>query len=448
MIPDAIVGHSIGEVAAAHLSGALWAALTILRQPLPQRTVNLETAIQVAAMNAGLNVSITAGNVLGNLERQALLSAQRLFSYREGIGSTSAAEIRAAGYAARCGVQQGIADMAERSSSVNGDGTELEMLKTWVRIAARAEHRSWHDALEGETIPYSQLFTIIGPNGRFQVARPYDPSLPLSETLACGHGIRVEPPRDTGVRLWDGSDPPPSPKPSPAPARTRPTTRVPDGRSLAATITVPGLPVFAPATRALGSVTRVHGDGALPALTVTENRVKKGVAAYVYDKRTGRALGIDVDPKKPWDALDIAHEIGHHLHQQVLSSHADYMDNNVSADLAPWYAAVRATPTFQRLERLRDDDFTMIRRGGRIVPVPNTSGEARIMLRVREVWARSYAQYIAISSGDSAMLDSVGALRDASSEQQTPYPFQWQDDEFEPVAREIEALFVRKGWMR
>jgi hypothetical protein len=427
--------------------GAIWTALGLAGVPAPQPSSRPSISLEALALEVGLNIAISDLSARAPVQRQAQIAASRLASYRAQGLLTRAAIARAANYAARWGTLQGVQDMADRSQALDADGKPLELLKTWVRLAARAERRNWHDALVGVTIPYSQSFEIIGPNGRYRVHRPYDPSLPLVETMRCGHGIRVEPPRDAGVRLWDGSDPPDR-TPTPTPARARPTTRVPDGRSLAATITVPELPVFAPAARALGNVTRVHGDGALPAITISQDRVKKGVAAYVYDERTGRALGINVDPKKPWDELDIAHEIGHHLHQQVLSSHADYMGNEVSADLQAWHAAVRATPTFQRLERLRDDDFAMIRRGGRIVPVPNTASEARILLRVRELWARSYAQYIAISSGDSAMLDSVGALRDVSNDQQTLYPYQWQDEEFEPVAREVEALFARKGWMR
>jgi hypothetical protein len=46
------------------------------------------------------------------------------------------------------------------------------------------------------------------------------------------------------------------------------------------------------------------------------------------------------------------------------------------------------------------------------------------------------------------MLSSVGALRDASPNQQLTHPYQWQDDEFEPIAQAIQAIFLKRGWIK
>jgi hypothetical protein len=108
-------------------------------------------------------------------------------------------------YGTRWAVQQAQADVGQYSSATNALGEPEELLKTWIRLSARAEHRSWHDALEGKTIPYSQKFKLESPNGMFLVDRPYDPILPLSETMRCGHGLRVDPPDGSGVMLWDGN---------------------------------------------------------------------------------------------------------------------------------------------------------------------------------------------------------------------------------------------------
>jgi hypothetical protein len=187
----------------AHLSGALWAGLGLLGIKPPRTTLEFETALQTVARASGIpELRITNKAVLSNLKGQATIATERISS--AGLGNT-AAIARGAGFATRWGVQQGIADMAQNSSALNVDGETLELLKTWVRLAARHEHRPQHDALEGLTIPYSQKFKIDGPNGTFLVDGPYDSSLPLSEKFACGHGLRIEPPRDAIVKTWNGS---------------------------------------------------------------------------------------------------------------------------------------------------------------------------------------------------------------------------------------------------
>ena len=186
--------------AQAHFLGTLWAGLGLLGVGLPRTKAEFASALQTQANNSGVRLpKISSKSVLERLAAQARIAEQRL-----AIARDNNAEKRAAGYAARWGVQQGIDDMAAGSTATNADGQEVELLKTWVRLASRAEHRGWHDALEGVTIRYSQLFVIRNPNGTFRVHRPYDSSLPIIEKIGCGHGIRVEPPRDSSVVLWNG----------------------------------------------------------------------------------------------------------------------------------------------------------------------------------------------------------------------------------------------------
>jgi hypothetical protein len=187
--------------ARAHLMGALWAGLGLLDVGLPRTKADFESALQTRAEESGVRLpKISSKPVLDRLETQVAIASQRLTETRD-----TNAQKRAAGYAARWGVQQGIDDMAAGSTATNADGQEVELLKTWVRLASRAEHRTWHDALEGVTIRYSQLFVIKSPNGTFRIMRPYDSSLPISEKIGCGHGIRVEPPRGADVQMWSGA---------------------------------------------------------------------------------------------------------------------------------------------------------------------------------------------------------------------------------------------------
>ncbi len=67
--------------------------------------------------------------------------------------------------------------------------------KVWVRAWPRKEHRDWHDALEGVTIPEEDLFTLPGgPNAGAQVYGPRDwEQVPdPGEHLNCGHALRYQ----------------------------------------------------------------------------------------------------------------------------------------------------------------------------------------------------------------------------------------------------------------
>jgi hypothetical protein len=68
------------------------------------------------------------------------------------------------------------------------------------------------------------------------------------------------------------------------------------------------------------------------------------------------------------------------------------------------------------------------------------------LLTPYEIWARAYSQYIAVRSGDPEMLDQVSRLRTRSGG--LYYPTQWDDADFEPIARAIDELMIQLGWRK
>lgn len=67
----------------------------------------------------------------------------------------------------------------------------------------------------------------------------------------------------------------------------------------------------------------------------------------------------------------------------------------------------------------------------------------RYLLTPTEMFARAYAQYIAVRSGNPAMRLDVRGYRVSWSKY--GYRAQWQDKEFGPVAHQMEALLRRRG---
>ena len=58
-----------------------------------------------------------------------------------------------------------------------------------------------------------------------------------------------------------------------------------------------------------------------------------------------------------------------------------------------------------------------------------------------ELWARSYAQYIAKKSGNQDMNAQLAEM------QESPFPSQWSDDDFAPIMEAIDGIFRAKGWI-
>jgi hypothetical protein len=63
-----------------------------------------------------------------------------------------------------------------------------------------------------------------------------------------------------------------------------------------------------------------------------------------------------------------------------------------------------------------------------------------------EIWARSFAQFVAMRSGDLTLMAELAELRTGSLRGMY-YLLQWTDEDFRPIADEIEALFEELGWI-
>lgn len=426
----------------AHATGAKWTVLDLLgaRKGLRARLEDLERRIG----ELGIRVEFDDPKVIGRVEGQAQLAGSLLEqAVQAGPPRAVGADARAAAYAVRWGVQQGIADVAEQARAEAG-GREVELLKVWVRLASRLEHRAWHDALEGTAIPLSQKFELRGPNGVFLVDRPYDPALPLSEKVHCGHGIRVLLPgpadsltfRFAADRIEfgeEGDNPPAAPRPS----RFRPV-----GMSIREVITIGrDVPFSGRIALALNAISRTHGASLFPPVLVQAvDRIKGGgLAAYAYREETGAATGIEVLRSGVWDALDVVHEVGHLMDHQVLGEPGLHASSQEDGPLAEVIEAIERTPTVRRLRRALESG--VIERSGQVRPANKRI--LSYLLKPRELFARAYAQYVAITSADPELLRLVGAKRSVPGGELW-YPEQWGDEEFEPVAEAIEAILRRK----
>jgi hypothetical protein len=218
-----------------------------------------------------------------------------------------------------------------------------------------------------------------------------------------------------------------------------------DGTSLAIIIEVPPEREFLPAQQAIDLISRVHGDGRLPGIgfRVDPDSGDDELAAYVYARGTGKPLYFGLHPDMDYDEFAVVHEVGHFLDHWGMGIQGEFSSLNGDPLLEGWHKAIAETQAARNLEALCGEDFTMV--GTRVKPVDQSL--LSYCLNPKELFARSYAQYIAISSGDAGLLRSLSE-RIPSRANPMLYHEHWQSDDFEPVAKEFDVLFRGLGWLR
>lgn len=172
-------------------------------------------------------------------------------------------------------------------------------------------------------------------------------------------------------------------------------------------------------------IDRVHDDGTLP-MTNVSHKISRGSQGTYY-RGTGE-IGIRkegaVHPE-----MTLAHEVGHWIDDKALPGHGFSSEN--SPALAAWRKAVQESEAVQRLKTAPE--------------YQENKRYLRYALQGRELWARSYAQYVATRSGDVKMLEQVTQVR--AGKVAFLKDSQWSAADFAPIAREMDNVFKEIGWL-
>lgn len=236
-------------------------------------------------------------------------------------------------------------------------------------------------------------------------------------------------------------------RPNVEPAKpTKPAELQPAGIPIERGLKLPSKgPVANAGRNALAAIARVHGDGELPEIPVEREPSVKRFGGYHY-YLTGKPLKITVRPgAAAHPEMTLAHEIGHFLDHQGAGKgkHASV----TSDDFAEFRKAAQESKAIQEIERLIKVRKVAVKLGGgEEIEYPVDGKYLRYLTDTKEVWARAYAQYIALRSGDSEMQSQLKQLRQRLG--QVYYPSQWDDDDFAPIAGAIDRLMLKLGWRK
>src|SRR5204862_8008989 len=138
-----------------------------------------------------------------------------------------------------------------------------------------------------------------------------------------------------------------------------------------------------------------------------------------------------IRPSGDHPVITSAHEAGHFLDHHGIGGAGEFATEAAVrgrppvAELADWLDAVNASDAIRTLRGMGANPNERYR---------------RYLLDVREIWARSYSQYVAVRSNNQRMLGELARLVQRPVTGGTYYPAQWDADDFKPIADAFDRL--------
>lgn len=220
-----------------------------------------------------------------------------------------------------------------------------------------------------------------------------------------------------------------APRALPAPPVIVPSTPGPAGKAVSQALKIPKRP---PVARAIELIDVVHGDGELPLIPIG-SRAGGMDGQFQFIRALGKSMAIQVNPKSSAgiQMYSTIHEVGHFIDFETLGIKGRFA-SIAHPDLAEWRDAAEASASIKALRAARQTT-TMY---GRFLDY---------LLTTEEQWARSYAQWVALRSGDVRLTRALEQIQRDDPQFRSGL---WQAEEFVPIAGAIDRLMALRGWRK
>lgn len=192
----------------------------------------------------------------------------------------------------------------------------------------------------------------------------------------------------------------------------------------------------------VSALDRVHGDGKLGTIAVKQRGRGSTLGLYT----AGSPPSIEVKKGQAEPGLTLLHEVGHLLDDTGIEPGKSWRTLDSDPRLAPWWEAVKKSALFAYFVKLTEQTRMRVpREWGRAYEYATIEhSKVRDRLDPRELFARSYAQYVVVESGDPVLRAELNHAREGRHA--IMYPEHWPDEDFEPIRVAMDNLVRSLGW--
>ena len=194
---------------------------------------------------------------------------------------------------------------------------------------------------------------------------------------------------------------------------------------------------------AINAIDSVHGDGVLKNIPIDLYNLHDGANGEFYADK-GIPIHIQIKKSGNTPELTFAHEMGHYLDYQAIGKQGVFdsaLSNGVTKELIN---AISKTDTILGIKKALNDGY-LTNNGKEIILSKTLINHLKYLLDPREMFARAYAQFISVKSGNASLMNQLQLRQDLDSALSIGY--QWPDSEFKPIEAAMEKLFIQQGWI-
>ena len=178
------------------------------------------------------------------------------------------------------------------------------------------------------------------------------------------------------------------------------------------------------------AINTVHGDGALHKIPIKTTSATTYYGQFSCYPNQPIKISLSTSAEGVHPELTLAHEIGHFLDNDAFPKEAGEYHASDGSPNAKVAALMKALSDSDAIKWFIDS---------------KDAQDREYYLRPTEMVARSYAQYVAVKSGNTTMLNQVSAI--IGSELNVYQHTQWTEADFRPIMKAYDDLFEEIGWL-
>ena len=179
----------------------------------------------------------------------------------------------------------------------------------------------------------------------------------------------------------------------------------------------------------------------LPVIPIkVTSKLNQNVTGEFRSTISGIPYDIRISSTVSTPIMTVAHETGHFIDLSGIKQKGLFVESKINGALSEWWQAVENSNAYK--EWLKIEKY-----GGLVDSNGNLtrSVDANFIQYSKspsELWARSYAQFIATESSNSTLKAELAVKLT------NDFPNQWQETDFAPIEKAIYNLFKVMGWMK